>query len=62
MRQVVRWFGRLAIFEPVIAPLSARERCERLIGAIGEGECGDYALIAASRGPMPKMFMTRVRL
>ena len=52
----------MAVFEPVIAPVNARERCERLIEVIGERARGDYALIAASSGPVPRMLMTRVRL
>ena len=42
---------------------AGRERSEGVLNeVIGEQERGDYALIAWIRGPMPRMFMTRVRL
>ena len=64
---VMWWIGAviwtIADFGRVIDPLAATERFERdLSEVIGARDRGDYALIAAIRGPMPRMFMTRVRL
>ena len=53
----------IAGFLLAIGPVTTGERSERVLSeVVGEQERGDYALIAAISGSMPKMFMTRVRL
>ena len=50
-------------FGVVVGPLATSERSDRVLAeVIGEQERGIYALIAAISGPMPRMFITRVRL
>ena len=53
----------IAGFRLVIDPVTTTERSERVLSeVIGEQGRGIYALIASIRGPMPMMFITRVRL
>ncbi len=54
----------IAGFRFVIDPVTTRERSEKVLseGYLANGNEGSQALIAWIRGPMPMMFMTRVRL
>ncbi len=53
----------IAGFRLVIDPVTTRGRSERVLSeVIGDQERRIYALIAWIRGPMPMMFITRVRL
>ena len=54
----------IAGFRFVTDPVTTRGRSERVLseGCLAERERGIYALIAWIRGPMPMMFITRVRL
>ena len=53
----------IAGFRLVIDPVTTRGRSERVLSeVIGDRERRIYALIAWISGPMPMMFITRVRL
>jgi hypothetical protein len=54
----------IAGFRLVTDPLTTRGRSERVLseGYLANGNEGPQALIAWIRGPMPMMFITRVRL
>jgi hypothetical protein len=53
----------IAGFRPVTDPVTTRGRSERVLSeVIGDRERRIYALIAWISGPMPMMFITRVRL
>ncbi len=53
----------VAGFRLAIGPVTTGERSERVLSeVVGEQERRIYALIAWISGPMPMMFITRVRL